>query len=156
MITKKKLRAEICQLNDEIIELQTKAYRLEGAYEDQISNQQRKVIQLLGKNADLTSKQAHYLEILNEQNGELVRFNKEQTRLLNALQRKQVQLDQEIVSRIESEEMFESLKGANSSQSKKIVVMFNALESAKVQLCNARVALASIQGNLDRVARFPI
>lgn len=138
MSSKKVLQAEICQLNDELVQL----------YEE---------------NSELTSKLACFLDTLNKQNNELVRFHKEnaglvsqQTELLNALQRKQNQLDDEIASRLDFEGMYQSLKKANFDQSKKIVTLLNALNSLRTRLYLVCDSVGTAVVDIDKAFDPPV
>lgn len=151
MITKKKLRVQIDSLAEENEHLLIDYEALSS----DCMKANRRENQLLGENAELTLKQAHYLEILNKQNSELVRFNKEQTRLLNALQMKQNQLDQEITTRISAEEKGEALLRTCNSQIERIVTLLKALGSIRGKLAGLhlsiiRPGLVSIVDDLDR------
>lgn len=131
MITKKKLRAQIDLLIEENEHLLIDYEALSGEYIET----NRKENQLLGENAKLVS---------------------QQTELLNALQRKQNQLDDEIASRLDFEGMYQSLKKANFDQSKKIVTLLNALNSLRTRLYLVCDSVGTAVVDIDKAFDPPV
>lgn len=107
-------------------------------------------------NDNLNEEMDELNELYDSQSRELIQIRKEnikliseQVELLNTLERKQIQLDQEIASRLELERMMDSLKRTNNSQSKKITVLMNTFVAS-------RENLRRIDVNFSNAIQFPI